>query len=184
MGREAEVDVVEMKAVETSGVEFHDFRQSAGGDETQAVHSFDAGYDRPVIDTENVDLQLRLARSGVGDDAVQMRQAGAEPGGVDEAAGAGKAEQVEMSQTCRDLAGEIGVEDQYVVVREDKDVAAALIDTPVVALGQRARVVDADDFGGMAGQQRFVAFADAGEFGGLDTADDDREFRRVHELVP
>jgi hypothetical protein len=75
---------------------------------------------------------------------------------------------------ARSRAGEIRVHDHDIVVRQDDDVAGCAADAAVVALAERARVVDADDLVRDAGQQRAIVRADGVEFLRPDAADHER----------
>ena len=182
VGGKTEIEVVEVEAVEAHGVETELSRHGGAGDHAQAVDRPDLAGDRPLQRAEDVEGDLPRLRRGVRDDAVQEGQVGARPQVADQPAGAGKAEEVEMRQAVHDLAGEIRVEDQDVVVGKDQDVAVRLLHAAVVAFGERPGVVDADDLAAMAGEQAPVSGADLGEFACVDAADDDGKARcRIHD---
>jgi hypothetical protein len=65
-------------------------------------------------------------------------------------------------------------------VAEEQQFTTRLLHRAVVAFGERARIVDTDDFVWIARKKALVAGGDARVLGGVDTADEHRNARFYH----
>ncbi len=86
---------------------------------------------------------------------------------------------VEAIEVRDEARREIRRHELDVVMREDEDFAGGPFRRTVVALGQRARVVDADDLERIPGEALLEALAHRGEARRIDRADEDRDARHA-----
>src|SRR4051812_47614051 len=145
-GAEREIDVIEVEAVESLGVEAHFLSGGAAGGEENAIERVDVGL-REML---RLSVDLDVVAFAVADRRLHALPVypglpGAVPAPIQEPRSAGNADHVEKAQVPGQALAEIRREDLDVVVAEDDDIAARLVEAAVIALAERARIRDADD---------------------------------------
>jgi len=177
----AEIQVIEVKSVEGLLVEADFFGNFAAACKKQPVERLDIHLQRgghPV----QANLVTAAILIGVRHLSVQPRPACSYPGGADQAARAGHADEVAGVQITLELVTEVRGKDLDVVVGEDQDFPAALLQASPVALAQRARIADGDEFPIFPDQPFGVVGANLFQLAFVYAAHDYRDARRL--VVP
>ncbi len=171
VGAEREIEIVAVEGVEGRGVEADLLDDLAPRGEQAPVDALQAGADRRV---DAVDVhRVPAVAHGHRHPAAQVRMPGRGPVRADHPRGAGDAHDVDLRERAFERAGEVARGDRDIVVAEHHDVAARTRETAGIALGEGARVVNADDLVRGSGEPLGIVGAGAREPGGVDTAHDD-----------